>query len=82
MAVEWNVKVKGSELKREHDGENDQREAVMFVRTLQELSHSMEAIEQHKVQENQSETSVTTEKDCTCSLLYIIYYKYHLPPLF
>uniref|UniRef100_A0A8C9YL64 Lymphoid-restricted membrane protein n=1 Tax=Sander lucioperca TaxID=283035 RepID=A0A8C9YL64_SANLU len=43
MDVEGNVSMKGSQLKADQEGENEQREAVMFVRTLQELSHSMEA---------------------------------------
>ena len=66
MDVEGNMKEEGSEVKGEQDGETEQREAVMFVRTLQELSDSMEAIEQPKVQEDQSETSMTTEKECMC----------------
>ena len=79
MDVERNGKVKGSELKGEQDGENEPRQAVTFIRNLQELSQSMETIEQHKVQEDKSETSVTTEKECMCyihcSLLYTRYYK-------
>uniref|UniRef100_A0A668AIV7 Lymphoid-restricted membrane protein n=1 Tax=Myripristis murdjan TaxID=586833 RepID=A0A668AIV7_9TELE len=47
--------------KGEHEGK--QGEGVTFMWTLQELSRSMEAIEEHKVQEDLSETSMTTEKE-------------------
>lgn len=38
-------------------------ECVTFTTIIQELSRSMDVIEEGKVQEDQSETSVTTEKD-------------------
>lgn len=71
MDVEGNVSMKGSQLKADQEGENEQREAVMFVRTLQELSHSMEAIEEHRVQEDQSETSLANEKECMCNIFIV-----------
>lgn len=45
---------------------------VMFVCILQELSHSMKAIEEHKVQEDQSESSMATERECMCNLYCIL----------
>lgn len=85
MDVEGDVSMERSELKGDKEGEIEQKEAVMFVRTLQELSRSMEAIEEHKVQEDQSETSVATEKECMCDILIahcyvlnIIYNIHHL----
>lgn len=47
--------------KGEHEGKQGER--VTFMWTLQELSRSMEAIEEHKMQEDLSETSMTTEKE-------------------
>lgn len=38
-------------------------ECVTFTTIIQVLSHSMDVIEEGKVQEDLSETSVTTEKD-------------------
>lgn len=69
-----NVRMEWSELKEEQEGEKEQREAIMFVRTLQELSRSMEAIEELKAQENQSETTMTNGKECMWdkSILYYI----------
>ena len=72
MDIEMNVKMEGSELKEKQEGEKEQRE-VPFVWTLQELSGSMEAIEQHKVQEDQNETSVTNGKECMCDI-FMLYY--------
>uniref|UniRef100_A0A8D3B2E7 Inositol 1,4,5-triphosphate receptor associated 2 n=1 Tax=Scophthalmus maximus TaxID=52904 RepID=A0A8D3B2E7_SCOMX len=66
-APEEEVREKGRELifnkRGEQEGERAQGEAVTFVRTLQELSRSMEAIEEHKVQEDQSEASMTNGKE-------------------
>lgn len=47
------------EEKREH------REALMFAWIPQEQSHNMEAIEEQKNQEDQSEGSTATEKEGT-----------------
>lgn len=66
----------GSEL-GEQEGEKEQKEAVMFVRVLQELSSCMEAIEEHKDKEDQSETSMGTERECMCNIMFII----DLPPV-
>lgn len=59
-----NMNMEGSELKVEQDGEREQRRGVMFVWILQELSRTMEAIEEHKVQEDQCESSMATEREC------------------
>lgn len=67
MDVEGNVRMEGSDLK---DEEKEQRAAVMFVRILQELSRSMEAIEEHRDQEDQSETVMATEKECMCNNIH------------
>lgn len=44
-------------------------ESVTFTTIIQELSHSMDVIEEGKVQEDLSETSVTTEKDIETSVV-------------
>lgn len=62
--------MEGSEL-GEQEGEKEQREAVIFVRVLQELSSCMEAIEEHKDKEDQSETSKATERECTCHIFNV-----------
>lgn len=67
------MKIECLELRGEQEGERAQGEAVTFVRTLQELSRSMEAIEEHKVQEDQSEASMTNGKECMCDI-FILYY--------
>lgn len=77
MDVKGNMHMEGSQLNGEEEGEKEKREAVMFICTLQELSRNMEAIEAHKVQEDQSETSAVTEQECMCyiylfTLLYLI----------
>lgn len=71
MDGEMSGRMEGLELKGE---EEEEGEAVMFVRTLQELSRTMEAIEEHKVQEDQNETSLTNGKECMCDIFYILYY--------
>uniref|UniRef100_A0A3P8STG4 Lymphoid-restricted membrane protein n=1 Tax=Amphiprion percula TaxID=161767 RepID=A0A3P8STG4_AMPPE len=75
LYVKGNVRMDGSDLNAEQQQEEEE-ETVIFVRTLQELSRSMEAIEEHKVQEDQSETSKATEKECMCNIcsLYTQYY--------
>lgn len=50
----------------------EQREVVMSVRILQELSRSMEAIEEDKGQEDQSDTSMATEKECMCNIFSFV----------
>uniref|UniRef100_A0A671YDH4 Lymphoid-restricted membrane protein n=1 Tax=Sparus aurata TaxID=8175 RepID=A0A671YDH4_SPAAU len=70
MDLEGNVRMEGSEL-GEREGEKEQREAVIFVRVLQELSSCMEAIEEHKDKEDQSETSKATERECTCHIFNV-----------
>ena len=45
------------------EGECVYTECVTFTTIIQELSRSMDVIEEGKVQEDLSETSVTTEKD-------------------
>lgn len=60
--MEYNMNTKENveqEEKREH------REALMFVWIPQEQSHNMEAIEEQKTQEDQSEGSTATEKEGT-----------------
>lgn len=69
--VEGHVSMEESELKGEQEGEKEQRDVVMFVRTLQELSRGMEAFEEHKVQEDQNETSMATEKECMCHIFIV-----------
>nr|XP_020474876.1 LOW QUALITY PROTEIN: lymphoid-restricted membrane protein-like [Monopterus albus] len=58
----------GSEVKREQEGEEQQREAIKFIRTLQELSHTMVAIQEHKVQDPR-ETNVTADKESEISMV-------------
>lgn len=72
MDVEGTVSMEGSELGGDQEGENEQREAVIFDRTLQELLRSMEAIEEQKAEEDQNETSMATEKECMCNI-FIVY---------
>lgn len=52
------------ELKGDHEGETEQREAVKFVSLLQELSGSTEDINEPKAQEDPTETSMATGKKC------------------
>lgn len=70
MDVKTDVQTEDSELNREQVGAKTLRNAVLFVRTLQELSHHMEAIEEHKTQDDQSEASVTNGKECMCDIPY------------
>lgn len=58
------IKVVGEERDKE------KRKTEMFIQTLQELSH-MEAIKEQKVQEDQSETSMVTEKESMCHMIIL-----------
>jgi len=74
------VSVEGLELKGDQEGQDEPMEAVKFVSNLQEQSGSMEGIEEPKAPEDQSETSVATDKERMCNvyLFYIIYILYLL----
>lgn len=47
----------------EQEQKREQREALMFVWIPQEQTHNMEAIEEQKSQEDQTEGSTATEKE-------------------
>lgn len=46
-------------------------EAVKFIRILQELSRNMEAIEEHKTQDEPLETSAAPDNECTSTYIDI-----------
>lgn len=71
MDVEGDVSVEETGLKaeQEQEVEKEQKETVTFFWNLQELSRTIEAIEEHIVHED--ETSTATEKDCMCHILII-----------
>lgn len=71
MDEESTMDVNGLEINGELEEKKEQRDELVFVQTLQELSRSMETIEENKVQEDQSETSVATEKECKGSFLLV-----------
>lgn len=67
MDLEGNGSMEASESKGGQ--EVKQSEAVTCVGALQERESSMEVIEERKVQEDQSESSVATDKGCMCKTL-------------
>ncbi|KAG7215933.1 hypothetical protein INR49_031529 [Caranx melampygus] len=69
MDVKTDVEMEDSELNGEQVGAKALRDAVIFVRTLQELSHHMEAIDEHKIQDDQSEASMTNGKESETSVI-------------
>ena len=67
MDLKGNGSMEGSESKGGQ--EVKQSEAVTCVGALQERESSMEVIEERKVLEDQSESSVATDKGCMCTTL-------------
>ncbi|TKS90999.1 Lymphoid-restricted membrane protein [Collichthys lucidus] len=67
MDVEGDVSVEETGLKAEPEVEKEQKETVTFFWNLQELSRTIEAIEEHIVHED--ETSTPTEKDSEMSVI-------------
>lgn len=60
--------MEGSKLRGSQEEKNWQWD---FFNCLQELSRTMEVIEEHIVQEDQRETSMATEKECMCISLVV-----------
>lgn len=62
--------------------EDEQKKAkVMILPTLQEQARGTEAMEEHKVQEEQSETSMVTEQECMCDVfIMLLIWKESLAP--